>query len=596
MLFTIGSTLLVMALPIQWVQQRLIISQSNVRGVSFLVPKRASFYSNTRNLNLKIQAYKKGYVYVFTVLPNGRTYLLYPSKREMGRKESGVLSIAPNNGNYRFGMNTKGLVLMETIVSIRPILTLDHLIKRLPNNEFIAYMCDSLNRRKLYYNILKELNSQNNAWYSDWLYLYAASPNTYSILQVNSQPLKAKIYVDNIYKGNTPSDLHLLPGIHTLKLSKRGYVDWTRQVELPITMQKTVVDAKLLPIEKSKQKATLKIKANVKIKSVRLNGNLFTVKNDEITELQPGDYIVQISEKGYEPFTGQIYIAPGTTFTLVVNLNRSQGNIHIITEPFAHIYIDNRFVGTTDFNGELRLKGIYTGVVHIYVQKDWYIRTGIEVSVVEGLNQYYIPLQRAGRLHISSNVYPVEVLIDGVDYGKITDEYHWLYAPIGYHRIRLQHPEYEDYCKDEFIEFKRTLSLNVTMKELPLRIENVEISPNPFSPNNDWYEDTIDISFTLTKTANVTLSVWQGNELIYSRTAIERYGKHSLNWGGEDNEGKIIKDGKYTMRLSASREEEKIGLQKEIFIDTSHYTYTKEITIGAMLVIATLTVLFLINQ
>ncbi|RKX53971.1 MAG: hypothetical protein DRP50_05040, partial [Thermotoga sp.] len=157
MLFTIGSTLLVMALPIQWVQQRLIISQSNVKGVSFLVPKRASFYSNTRNLNLKIQAYKKGYVYVFTVLPNGRTYLLYPSKREMGRKESGVLSIAPNNGNYRFGMNTKGLVLMETIVSIRPILTLDHLIKRLPNNEFIAYMCDSLNRRKLYYNILKEL-------------------------------------------------------------------------------------------------------------------------------------------------------------------------------------------------------------------------------------------------------------------------------------------------------------------------------------------------------------------------------------------------------------------------------------------------------
>ena len=50
------------------------------------------------------------------------------------------------------------------------------------------------------------------------------------------------------------------------------------------------------------------------------------------------------------------------------------------------------------------------------------------------------------------------------------------------------------------------------------------------------------------------------------------------------------------MRLSASREEEKIGLQKEIFIDTSHYTYTKEITIGALLVIATLTVLFLINQ
>ena len=592
----LGGVLFSTTLPTQWIQQRLILSNSNVKGISILLPKKASFYSNVMPFKLNVQIYKKGYVYVFAVLPNGKTYLIYPTITEMGRKVFGLLKISPINGNYRFGMNVNGMVLVEAILSARPIYTLDHLIKLPPNNKTITYMCDSTNYKKLYYNILRDLYLQNNVWYTDWIYLYVASPNTYSILEVNSTPRKARIYVDNVYKGFTPLVLRLLPGTHTVRLNARGYVDWIREIELPITQQKTVINATLLPSDQIKRTATLKLKTNVKVKTVRLNGKVFTVKNDEIKDLQPGDYTLQISVKGYEPLTRQIYLSPGTTFTLVVYLNRSKGNICIISEPFARVYVNNVFVGTTDFNGELSLTGVYTGLIRIYVEKDWYIRAGIEVSVMEGLNQYYIPLQRAGRIMVSSNVYPVEVLVDGVDYGEITDEHHWLYVPIGYHRIRFQHPEYEDYCKDEFIEFKRTSKLDVVMKELPLRIEDVSISPNPFSPNNDWYEDTTNVSFTLTKTASVTLSIWQGNELVYSRTSTERYGRHSWGWTGEDNEGRIVRDGKYMVRLSASRGKESVSLQREIFVDTSHYTYTKEITLGALIAALIASILLMLNQ
>ncbi len=60
-------------------------------------------------------------------------------------------------------------------------------------------------------------------------------PASMALLKVSSDPQGAKIYVDSIYRGQTPDDLSLPLGKYELRLSLAGYLAWEAQVELDKT-------------------------------------------------------------------------------------------------------------------------------------------------------------------------------------------------------------------------------------------------------------------------------------------------------------------------------------------------------------------------
>jgi PEGA domain len=59
-----------------------------------------------------------------------------------------------------------------------------------------------------------------------------AAGNSTGLAHISCDPAGAEIEVDGEYQGNTPSDVKLKPGSHSLKLSKKGYVSWQHTIKI----------------------------------------------------------------------------------------------------------------------------------------------------------------------------------------------------------------------------------------------------------------------------------------------------------------------------------------------------------------------------
>jgi hypothetical protein len=69
------------------------------------------------------------------------------------------------------------------------------------------------------------------------------SGSTNAQLEITSNPPGAEISVDGNFVGDTPSELAVKTGLHTITISKRGYKPWERK--LTVSGGKVTVAAEL---------------------------------------------------------------------------------------------------------------------------------------------------------------------------------------------------------------------------------------------------------------------------------------------------------------------------------------------------------------
>jgi hypothetical protein len=107
--------------------------------------------------------------------------------------------------------------------------------------------------------------------------------------------------------------------------------------------------------------------------------------------------------------------------------------------------------------------------------------------------------------------------------------------------------------------------------EFPLVIR-FATKPSHFSPNSDGYRDTSEIGFDLSEPASVSFMVVdaEGTEVrrIVSGRRLAGDAKHRFTWNGRDDEGKVVPDGTYRMRVVRRDESRVIDSVKEIDVDT----------------------------
>ena len=53
-----------------------------------------------------------------------------------------------------------------------------------------------------------------------------------ALLQLNSSPMGADIYIDGTFKGYTPLELNLNAAKHEIRLQLRDHLDWQAQLDL----------------------------------------------------------------------------------------------------------------------------------------------------------------------------------------------------------------------------------------------------------------------------------------------------------------------------------------------------------------------------
>ncbi|GEM_PF-2788039 len=86
-------------------------------------------------------------------------------------------------------------------------------------------------------------------------------------------------------------------------------------------------------------------------------------------------------------------------------------------------------------------------------------------------------------------------------------------------------------------------------------IERVEVTNNPFSPNDDGIKDKTEFIFILSEDADVSLEIFSLNgNLVFDKDS-ERYfagEKNSISFDGRDNSGSRLSNGMYIYKLDAS--------------------------------------------
>jgi len=63
-------------------------------------------------------------------------------------------------------------------------------------------------------------------------YPAGTAPETTGLVEIQSNPTAASVYVDGTFMANTPSTLHLSPGQHSVRMVLDGYKEWMQDVNL----------------------------------------------------------------------------------------------------------------------------------------------------------------------------------------------------------------------------------------------------------------------------------------------------------------------------------------------------------------------------
>lgn len=279
----------------------------------------------------------------------------------------------------------------------------------------------------------------------------------------------------------------------------------------------------------------------------------------------------------FAQFSFQIIIGFGNTPTPNIDSLGDYSVIIYTGEPFATVYIDEAFAGKTDTFGKLIVQFSSEGYHTVWVVSSYqYITYERVIFKVEKQPKYvYVFGTGLGKLTVFSNVYPVYVYtLDGKGAGVIEKRGDSLLVPTGNYKIRLESPGYETLESQVSIAYAKETPIWVEFKPLPFNLELI-VKPEKFSPNGDWKDDECYIKIYSSRSAEGTLQITDfSGKIVLEKSLTVKPGTTEIKWDGGGN-----KDGTYTVSVLLSDGINRVEKKANVIIDTSTYTYTKEITL-----------------
>lgn len=227
----------------------------------------------------------------------------------------------------------------------------------------------------------------------------------YSILQINSNPSGARVYIDDVDAGTTPlTTKKVIAGEHKFEF------------RLPMYSTKTVTHQVLS--SGTTQEITETLQPNFSSVTIIAPNNAEIYVNNEKKgvgswsgNLNTGDYVVEARKESHHSSKTTISVKAG------VNINKTleaptprYGILNIQTNPSkAEIFVDGENIGVTPGI----FKNILIGNREITVKRDGYATITKTISVEEGkVSQENIAMQNSGELVITSSVSGAEVYIN----------------------------------------------------------------------------------------------------------------------------------------------------------------------------------------
>ncbi len=275
------------------------------------------------------------------------------------------------------------------------------------------------------------------------------------VIVVTSIPSGAQVYVNGIYKGTTPVEVHLSGGEYLLKVYKEGYGGMDRKVKIqPLTTK--AVSFELKPV------GSVGVESEPKQAKVFLDGDYIGTTPLVLQNLSFGEHEIIIMKDNYERWTRKIRIETPEKRYIHAILTPYSGSLHITSIPsVANVYINGEKVGITPFTKE----NIPVGIYNIKVVKGdlgmWEEKVKIERNKTTDLNP---DLTIAGLVDIRT--IPVDnasVFIDGIYKGNTPLRLSLL---SGKHRITIRHPDYSDWSGEIILAKGEIKDIKIDLRDM----------------------------------------------------------------------------------------------------------------------------------
>jgi len=279
----------------------------------------------------------------------------------------------------------------------------------------------------------------------------------------------------------------------------------------------------------------------------------------------------------YAQFSFQIIIGFGNTPTFSLDNLPDYSAVIYVGEPFVDVYIDNTFAGKTDAYGRLVVQFSSEGYHSVWViSSNQYVAYEKVIFKVEKKPTYvYVTGTGLGKVTIFSNVYPVYVYMpNGKGAGVVQKHGDSVVLPVGTYEITLSSPGYENVKTQVNILYSKEVPIWLEFKPVEFKVELV-VSPEKFSPNGDWTDDECRIKIYSSRKAEGVLQIVDfSGKIIYEKKLSVMPGTTEIKWDGGGN-----RDGTYTVYVLLSDGVKEIKKEAKVVIDTSTYTYQKEIAL-----------------
>lgn len=364
-------------------------------------------YQVGESINIFFKANKSCYVVIYDIRPDGKITLLFPNRYDTNNY------IAPNV-TYKLPISTtyslkvsppEGKEFIQIIASTSYIPIIQQLKELGTTQTFPELTTDPENYVQR--RILPYLTGE---WASDITYFYVGRAPRTGVVQLESNPTGAYVYVDGRYLGRTPARVELDEGQHfaTFYLQDQVIVETFFVTE----GRTTVVTANF-------RKTMLNIQTTPPGAQIYLNGSYVGVSPLQI-EVQPGTHTILATRPGYEPEQRSVTIALGETKTVSITLSPERATLIVFTNPIgASIYINTQYRGTTTSAGlSLSLTpATYNIVARMSGYQDASVTVTLSPGETRSVTLNLAPAVRKGTLNIFTNPAGASIYVDGTYVG-----------------------------------------------------------------------------------------------------------------------------------------------------------------------------------
>lgn len=298
-----------------------------------------SVYEVGERMEIFVKSSRDAYILVYDINAQGKVTLIFPNKYESDNfVRANEIKKIPSKSTYSLRVSPPyGKEYIQVIASTRPIPIFNQL-KELGTAQAFPTLSDNV--EEYVQNKLKPYLT--GEWVSDLTYFYVGRAPAFGTLIVDSTPPGMTVYIDGSYKGKTPVTVSVDEGTHYVTVYFENY---TFYKEVYVGRDQTVKVIATLPL------AQLSLSSSPSGASVYLNG-VYQGKTPLTLNLSPGNYTVTFRKEGYREETRNITLSARETRSVYVTLKPAQSSLKLRTDPSGvDVYIDGRYVGTTDQNG-----------------------------------------------------------------------------------------------------------------------------------------------------------------------------------------------------------------------------------------------------